>query len=788
MEDSKTYPTIYYTSKDGYRISEEYIRLENNIISHTIESNGECKIVCKNTLTSIPDNFFRFSSGYGTVTNIRFENCENITSIGYNFLYLNVYLESIDFNSLSGVTSIGHDFMCGIIASNFSPINLDFTPLYNVKEIKTSGNYTFFLNASTHINILTFPNNIFTDAACYIGSSSSITDFRCNLKELVLLGDNVHESLGKLINYTTHDYINPDLKIYVPHELVEAYKERFPELADRIHCVLKEECSEHFEWPEVDYPAIMYTTTDNQPLSLGISGETSQEKIGRCFVHRFPSETITIPNQFLYTKLTLERIKFNKVKHSSTITPTYFGAGWQNCKEIDLSAFSDCTGISTGFLSMCYCLENLNLRPLSNCTTIGSTFMGSIFCEKYIDFTPLSNISYTQLLAKNIFVLNWLPNIDLRNVWGKDIPNGYILASNTMFTNCYFLLNLHIDFNFIKSLASNIRNNLSKDNTKWVTKDQYIYETGYSGEIHDPYIYIYGKTDENNKPHLMSAQFGDNPFDGMRIYVEHSEYPKWLDRDINYGKWLYCMNFPDGIINYESTKAFNDIIVDISYNSIFKEKCDYKVIVVVNGELMSLIYHYEEGDTPGHVIAGEQGVGVSIFAPVDSNKSTYFSFGFDSYRDITSLYIRCVEPLKYAINWRDISWHWYSLNNSDAIYGVQYICNSPGTNGMAKIRCNFSGLKSITFAFRSDAESNYDYLIVGKLDIDLGNVITTWTASSVYNNANVVTSTRGKQGQWLTYTFNTDANEHFVDFIFGKDNSTDTQPDNAQVYVSAIAQ
>ena len=159
----------------------------------------------------------------------------------------------------------------------------------------------------------------------------------------------------------------------------------------------------------------------------------------------------------------------------------------------------------------------------------------------------------------------------------------------------------------------------------------------------------------------------------------------------------------------------------------------------------------------------------------DSSLTDYY-WGISPYKFIPEY-----EP---EINWQVMSGTWNPSNNYDAIDGTQYTCVSPGSSKMTRIRCNFSGLKSITFTFRSDAEPYYDYLVVGKLDVDLGNKITSWTASSVYNNTNVIIHTRGNQGQWLTYTFDTDETEHFVDFIFGKDSSTDTQPDNAQVYVS----
>lgn len=138
-----------------------------------------------------------------------------------------------------------------------------------------------------------------------------------------------------------------------------------------------------------------------------------------------------------------------------------------------------------------------------------------------------------------------------------------------------------------------------------------------------------------------------------------------------------------------------------------------------------------------------------------------------------------IAPTTIHVNWMTQSGTWNESSKDDAFEGKLFTCVSPGTDGTTKIRCTFNNIKSITFTYRSDAESTYDYLCVGKLD----SIIPSRTTNSNY----VIDTTSGRQNQWFSTTFTIeDDNEHFVEFLYGKDSSVDTQPDNAQVYISNI--
>lgn len=138
------------------------------------------------------------------------------------------------------------------------------------------------------------------------------------------------------------------------------------------------------------------------------------------------------------------------------------------------------------------------------------------------------------------------------------------------------------------------------------------------------------------------------------------------------------------------------------------------------------------------------------------------------------------------INWEVQTGEWIESEGDKAVDGKMFTCISPGTSKTTVIRCTFKNMSSITFNFRSDAESTYDYLIASKLDASLSS-IESWSSTQAYIDENVQEHTRGSQGLWKKVTYSIPNNvegEHFVEFMFGKDHLSDVQPDNAKVYIS----
>lgn len=134
------------------------------------------------------------------------------------------------------------------------------------------------------------------------------------------------------------------------------------------------------------------------------------------------------------------------------------------------------------------------------------------------------------------------------------------------------------------------------------------------------------------------------------------------------------------------------------------------------------------------------------------------------------------------LSWEVKTGTWDESSNEDAYDGRQFVCQSPGKSSSTKIRCKFKNISKIVFAYRSDAESTFDYLGVGKLNTEIN--------SSKTDTANLVDSTSGHQNTLREYTFSIDESiaedENFVDFVFSKDGSQDVEPDNATVYIKEV--
>lgn len=111
--------------------------------------------------------------------------------------------------------------------------------------------------------------------------------------------------------------------------------------------------------------------------------------------------------------------------------------------------------------------------------------------------------------------------------------------------------------------------------------------------------------------------------------------------------------------------------------------------------------------------------------------------------------------------------------NTSAYDGKTITLNSPGQSSSTIVRCTFSNVKSITFNCVSNGEDNYDYLNIGNID-------TACTRTSY------AYSLKGKSGAATDYTYEADSGEHYVEFCYSKDSSTNASPDNASVYIKSV--
>ena len=130
----------------------------------------------------------------------------------------------------------------------------------------------------------------------------------------------------------------------------------------------------------------------------------------------------------------------------------------------------------------------------------------------------------------------------------------------------------------------------------------------------------------------------------------------------------------------------------------------------------------------------------------------------------------------------------YDLNNQwedttsltvDGHIILKSFSNYHVAGSVSRMRIYIYGYDSITFKIYSDAESNYDYTLIGNLDVDFSNV-----SSSVSDSTTGIKSTtKGKQKQWIdvAYTITEPYVEHFIDVLYRKDSSFDSGADSGYV-------
>lgn len=127
----------------------------------------------------------------------------------------------------------------------------------------------------------------------------------------------------------------------------------------------------------------------------------------------------------------------------------------------------------------------------------------------------------------------------------------------------------------------------------------------------------------------------------------------------------------------------------------------------------------------------------------------------------------------FNIVWTTQSGTWNESELADAYDSKKFTCQSPGANGSTVIRCTVSGKTGkIVFTCKTDGESSYDYLTIGKLD-------------SACTRSSFKETMKDMKGQTKSYVFDIpDENEHYVEFCYSKDSVVDSAPDNAEVYVT----
>ena len=215
----------------------------------------------------------------------------------------------------------------------------------------------------------------------------------------------------------------------------------------------------------------------------------------------------------------------------------------------------------------------------------------------------------------------------------------------------------------------------------------------------------------------------------------------------------------------------------ITFNCVYYGENNYDYLTV--GELDTACTR----DSYKTSLKGNSGTARSITYSCDTG-THYVEFcyskdgGLDTSPDNATVYIESVNSSggtgSADITWDVQSGTWNEESNNSAINGVQYVCESPGSNGSAIIRCTITGQSGASFVIRSQGESSYDYLNAGELD-----------SSCTRNSYKTSLSGNQETDVEVSYDFG-DYETHYVEFCYSKDGSVDTPPDNGVVYLKEL--
>ena len=124
----------------------------------------------------------------------------------------------------------------------------------------------------------------------------------------------------------------------------------------------------------------------------------------------------------------------------------------------------------------------------------------------------------------------------------------------------------------------------------------------------------------------------------------------------------------------------------------------------------------------------------------------------------------------------------YSTNPDANTYDGTYISysNFNVNSGQAKMRINFVGYNEFVVYIRSYAESNYDYTLAGKIDQNV-----TTSVYQAYTRGSQTSGTSISNYKKVTYS-NLDGKQHFIEILFRKDGSVNSNQDRGYVLIPKI--
>ena len=136
------------------------------------------------------------------------------------------------------------------------------------------------------------------------------------------------------------------------------------------------------------------------------------------------------------------------------------------------------------------------------------------------------------------------------------------------------------------------------------------------------------------------------------------------------------------------------------------------------------------------------------------------------------------EPKMYINFDLNNQWEETDLLTVDEHIVLKSFSNYHVSNSISRMRIYVYGYDSITFKIYSDAESYFDYTLIGNLDYDLSKLLSVDDSTT-----GIKTTTVGKQKQWINvaYTITEPDVEHFIDVLYRKDSSANVGTDSGYV-------
>ena len=136
------------------------------------------------------------------------------------------------------------------------------------------------------------------------------------------------------------------------------------------------------------------------------------------------------------------------------------------------------------------------------------------------------------------------------------------------------------------------------------------------------------------------------------------------------------------------------------------------------------------------------------------------------------------EPKMYINFDLNNQWEETELLTVDEHIVLKSFSNYHVSNSISRMRIYVCGYDSITFKIYSDAESYFDYTLIGNLDYDLSKLLSVDDSTT-----GIKRTTYGKQKQWINveYTITEPNVEHFIDVLYRKDSSANVGTDSGYV-------